>query len=105
ENMLSGVYGRFQMHRTKSGRRCEQDDIHTAVNELLVSIQPDKLCVRGDFDFVRMLGFQIAQTRLQWLRESVRHCGKNDIVVSFQRLISSAGTTTSAADETDLQRV
>jgi hypothetical protein len=67
KDMLAGFDRRFEMHRTKARRRREQHNINTAIDYLLIGVEPHELVFGRNFDFVAvhlLQGFQAALERV-----------------------------------------
>ena len=58
KDVFSGGNCRLQVHGPKSGRRGQHNDIHSAVDHLLICVQPDKPVFVIDLDLGRFLFLQ-----------------------------------------------
>ena len=52
EDVFACFNSRGQVHRTEAGRCGQKHNVHAAIDELLVSVQPDEALVGGNFDAV-----------------------------------------------------
>jgi len=50
KNVFTGFDRRAQMRGTKTGRSRQQNHVHAACDQLLISIEPDELILRIDLD-------------------------------------------------------
>ena len=95
--MLAGLDDGAKVHRTEPRRRGEYNEIHPAVDQLLVRVQPDKLVRHVHFFLMPLL--EAVHGALDPVRKHVGHGGQLDIVIGRERLIGRAGATPTAADQ------
>ena len=103
--MFAGVNRRLEVDGAKARRRGQEHDVHAAVNDLLVGVQPHEALLGSDFHLVRMLLLQALQALLQLILERVAHRGQDDVLVGIERLAGGAGAAPAATDQADAERV
>ena len=107
EDVLSRHDRGLKMHWPEVRRRAQQDDVHAALQELLVRVKPHEAAVGGDSDLrPRLLVlFQMAQALLQPILEGVGHGDELDAGIGGKCLSRRAGAAIAAADQPDPQEV
>src|SRR5438874_1377250 len=93
------------MHRAEARRGSQHNHVHTAIDDLLVSVQADKTFVRRNFDLVCLALLQVLEAPLQLLLKNITHRSEDDIFVGVQRLVSRAGPTSPTADQADFESI
>lgn len=108
EDMLAGVDGGLDVHRTEAGRGGENHHVHAAVDDLLVGVEADKFPLFGDINFVGLVfenGFEGIEAGIDFVAEDFAHGPEDDVAVAAEGLVGRAGAAAAAADETDLEFV
>jgi hypothetical protein len=85
--------------------RRDQDDVHTAGQQLLVGVEADKAMVVRDFDLVGPGLFELLATRLEALVENIGQGNEADVLAGAQRIAGGFGAASATADETDADDV
>jgi hypothetical protein len=97
----------FEVFGTETGRRRENHQVHTAVDQLLIVIEADKAF--GWIDFDLLADFPVVLQRLEaalhGILESIGHGHQFHVAVRAQRLFAGAQAAASAADQPDLDGV
>ena len=95
--MLAGLDHGAEVHRTEPRRRREHHQIHPAVDQLLVRIQPDELMRHVHFFLMPFL--EAVHGAIDLVREHVGHGGQLDVVISREGLIGRPGAAPTATDQ------
>src|ERR1035441_5786817 len=103
--MLARVNRRLEVHGAKARRRGQERDIHAAVDDLLVGVQPNKALLGRDFDLIRVILLQALQTPLELILERVAYGREDDVLVGGEGLAGGAGATAPATDQADAQSI
>ena len=93
-----------KMSGAKSGWRRENDYINTAVQDLFVTVETDKFVAVLHLDLHIFDGLGDApEAGIDLFRKGVCHRGDLDVAVCLQSLGGGAGTTTTAANQAELE--
>ena len=95
--MLASLDHGAKVQWTEPRRRREHHQIHPAVDQLLVRIQPDELM--RDVHFFLMPFLEAVHGAIDLVREHVGHGGQLDIVISRKGLIGRPGAAPTATDQ------
>ncbi len=91
------------MDGAEARRRGQEHDVHAAVNDLLVGVQPDEAVLGRDLHFLRVLLLEVREAVLELILEGVAHRGQHDVRVGAQGLAGGAGAASAAADQPDFE--
>src|SRR6185295_1128395 len=89
-----------EVDRAESGGRREEDEVHAAVDDLLIGVPTGEHVVRADF-----VAVELAQGPLRALDavgEHVAERGELDVGGGGEAVLGGAGAAAAAADEADL---
>ena len=106
EHVLTGLNGGFEMQRTKTGWRCQDDQIGIRVHDRFIGVQTNVGCVFVDSHFFAMFGLRLLQRRRHAIGKHVPHGNQFHIAAGrVHRLNRSPRTASSTTDQSNLHRV
>src|SRR5688572_6748770 len=103
EDMFAGIDRCFDVRGAKTGWRSENDDVHAAVDDLLISVETVKAFRGFNLHFLLSILSETGEGALDLLFEGIAHGSQRDIFVRREGLSSRAGAASAATDQTDAQ--
>ena len=105
--MLAGSHAGFEMQRPEVRRRGQQNNIHTAVDQLLISVKPHETPLRRNLHFVTdlLVSLDLFQACRQAIFKSIGHRNQLHILVSSQCLRRGTSSTPAASHQANAQHI
>ena len=105
EHVFSSLDAGAQMRGPESGRRGENDDVDSTVDEFLISVEAEKYVLRFDLDLRAVDLAELFQASVDAILIDVGDGGELGVIIRLKSLRSGSGATASASDQTDFDRV
>ena len=104
EGVLPGVDGGAEVLGAEAGRGCEDDEVDSGVDDLLIGIESYEAALRGAFDLF-CEGLDGFHASFDTFSECVTDGPEDGVWISAEGLVDGAISTTATADEADFDLV
>ena len=104
EDVFTGINGGFDVLGAEARRGGEQHDVHAAIDNFLIGINPhEHAFLYGVTDFAGMIFLDALEPRLGFILKGFTDGVEFDVGIRRERLVNGTGTAAAATDPADLQ--
>ena len=104
EDVFTGINGGFDVLGAEAWRGGEQHDVHAAIDNFLIGINPhEHAFLYTVADFAGMIFLDALEAGLSFILKGFADGVEFDVGIRRERLVDGAGTAAAAADPADLQ--